>query len=91
MLTSKAHAGSVRRDLGIPRRQVGVRVVSRFVIVVFHIQTGELGEINPQRATTIVYVLAVQRLERKGERSRSLVCCHPLGAPHCCIYHGNQC
>ena len=38
-----------------------VRVVARLVVVVLHVQVGQLGVLNPQGAAGVVDVLTVQR------------------------------
>lgn len=45
-------------------RQIGISVVAALVIVVFHIQRGQLAVINAQCATAIVYILSVQAVTR---------------------------
>lgn len=44
-------------------RQVGSGEVSALVVVVLHIQRAQFGEIDPQRAATVVDVLSIQRLK----------------------------
>lgn len=51
-------------------RQRRIRVVSRFVVVVLDVQTGQLGKLDAQRTARIVYILAVQRLRTKSVGTR---------------------
>ena len=47
----------------VPWRQVGGGVVPRLVIVVLHVEAGQLGEVDSQRAAAVVDVLTVQGLQ----------------------------
>lgn len=65
-LTKGCRHGLVQRRLAVPRRQVRPSIISALVIVVFDIETGELGEVNAQCAAGVVDVLAIQRLWRNN-------------------------
>lgn len=49
--------------MAIPSREVRPGVVTALVVIVLHIQTGQLGEVNAQSAASIVDVLSIQRLQ----------------------------
>ena len=46
----------------VAARQAGIGVVTALVIVVLHVETRQLREVDPQRAAAIVDVLTIQRL-----------------------------
>ena len=58
-----SHGLVVYGGLGVSSGQVWSGVVSALVVVVAHVEAGELGEADPQGAARVVDVLAVQRLE----------------------------
>ena len=64
---SPQHAGlldgervGVNVKAGVAGGQTGVGVVSALVIVVLHIQVGELGVLYPQGATVVVDILTIE-------------------------------
>ena len=44
----------------VAARQAGVGVVTALVIVVLHVETRQLREVDPQRAAAVVDVLTIQ-------------------------------
>ncbi len=55
----------------ISRRQGRVGVIPTLVIVIFHIEAGELGEVDSQGAAAIVDILAIQRLEKVTDKNNT--------------------
>ena len=49
----------VNVETGVASREAGVGVVSALVIVVLHVQVGELGVLYPQGATVVVDILTI--------------------------------
>lgn len=61
-LTKSSCHGLVQSGLAVPRGQVWAGVVPALVVIVLHIETRELGEVDAQRAAGVVDVLSIQRL-----------------------------
>lgn len=51
--------------LAVPAGKVRSGEVSALLVVVFDVEAGEFGEIDPQSAAAVVDVLAIQRLSQQ--------------------------
>ena len=71
-----SHGLVVHGGLGVSGGKVRPGVVPALVVVVLHVEAGELGEADPQRTASVVDVLPVQRLgntETTGLRGARVV------------------
>ena len=59
------HGLVIHGGLGVSGGQVGPGVVAALVVVVLHVEAGELGEADAQRAAGVVDVLPVQGLRER--------------------------
>lgn len=67
---SSSHGVMFESRLTVSCGQIGTRVVTALVVVVFHVQAGEFRETDAQGAATVVDVLSIQSL---GEKSKCIL------------------